>query len=87
MATYSNILPWRIQWTEEPVHRLQSMGSQELDMTEQLYFHFSLLYGHSVNKPIARILTHLIDVYFFLNEDRLKIESLSFSYFFSPLSL
>ena len=27
MATYSRILAWRIQWTEEP-GRLQSMGSQ-----------------------------------------------------------
>ena len=32
MATYSSILAWRIPWTEEP-GRLQSMGSQELDMT------------------------------------------------------
>ena len=33
MATHSNILAWRIPWTEEP-GRLQSMGVQELDMTE-----------------------------------------------------
>ena len=32
MATDSDILAWRIPWTEEP-SRLQSMGSQELDMT------------------------------------------------------
>ena len=32
MATRSSILLWRIPWTEEP-GRLQSMGSQELDMT------------------------------------------------------
>ena len=32
MATYSSILAWRIPWTEEP-GRLQSMGSQESDMT------------------------------------------------------
>ena len=32
METHSNILAWRIPWTEEP-GRLQSMGSQELDMT------------------------------------------------------
>ena len=32
MATHSNILAWRIPWTEEP-GRLQSMGSQESDMT------------------------------------------------------
>ena len=44
MATHSSILAWRIQWTEEP-GGLQSMGSQESDMTEQLkpkltYNHF-----------------------------------------------
>ena len=31
MATHSSILAWRIPWTEEPA-RLQSLGSQELDM-------------------------------------------------------
>ena len=29
MATHSNILAWRIQWTEEP-DRLQSMGLQRV---------------------------------------------------------
>ena len=29
MATHSNLLAWRIPWTEEPV-RLQSMGSQRV---------------------------------------------------------
>ena len=33
MATHSSILAWEIPWTEEP-GGLQSMGSQELDMTE-----------------------------------------------------
>ena len=32
MAIHSTILTWRIPWTEEP-NRLQSMGSQESDMT------------------------------------------------------
>ena len=32
MATYSSTLAWEIPRTEEP-GRLQSMGSQELDMT------------------------------------------------------
>ena len=32
MATHSSILAWKILWTEEP-HGLQSLGSQELDMT------------------------------------------------------
>ena len=30
MATHSDILVWKIPWTEEP-GRLPSMGSQELD--------------------------------------------------------
>ena len=35
MATHFSILAWRIPWTEEP-GRLQSMGLQESDTTEQL---------------------------------------------------
>ena len=35
MATHSRILTWRVPWTEEP-GRLQSIGSQRLDMTEGL---------------------------------------------------
>ena len=35
MATHSNILAWRISWTEEP-GVLQSTGRKELDTTEQL---------------------------------------------------
>jgi len=38
MATHSRILAWRIPWTEEP-GGLQSMGSQELDRTEQVSMH------------------------------------------------
>ena len=33
METHSSILAWRIPWTEES-GGLQSIGSQELDMTE-----------------------------------------------------
>ena len=36
MATHSNILAWRVPWTEEP-GGLQPMGvTKELDMTELL---------------------------------------------------
>ena len=42
ITTHSNILAWRIPWTEE-LGRLQSMGLQELDMTEQLNHHMKLL--------------------------------------------
>ena len=33
MASYSNILAWKIPWTEES-GGLQSMGSQKSDMTD-----------------------------------------------------
>ena len=40
MATHSIILAWEIPWTEEP-GGLQSMGSQELDLTYRLsHYHF-----------------------------------------------
>ena len=42
MATHSNIPAWRTPWTEEP-DRLQSMGLQELDMTQRLNYHHHLL--------------------------------------------
>ena len=38
MATHSSILAWRIPQTEE-LGRLQSMGSQESDMTWRLNHH------------------------------------------------
>ena len=34
MTNHSSIPAWRIPWTEEPA-RLQSMGSQESDTTDQ----------------------------------------------------
>ena len=40
-ATHSIILAWRIPWAEE-LGGLQSMGSQELNMTERLTLPFSL---------------------------------------------
>ena len=38
MATHSSVLAWRIPWTEDP-GGLQSMGSQESDMTQRLDHH------------------------------------------------
>ena len=38
MATHSSILTWKMPWTEEP-GGLQSMGLQELGMTQQLNHH------------------------------------------------
>ena len=43
MAAHSSILAWKIPWMEKP-GRLQSMGSQKLDTTEQLHF-LSFLYS------------------------------------------
>ena len=44
LATHSSILAWKIPWTEVP-GRLQSIGSQKSDMTEQ--HHFLSLSPHS----------------------------------------
>ena len=41
MAPHSSNFAWKISWTEKP-GGLQSVGSIELDTTEQLQFHFSL---------------------------------------------
>ena len=41
MAPHSSTLAWKIPWAEEPGW-LQSMGSQRVDTTERLHFHFSL---------------------------------------------
>ena len=46
MATHSRILDWRTPWTEGP-GGLQSMGSQEPDMTEQLTLSHSWI--HTLN--------------------------------------
>ena len=44
MAIHSSIPAWRIPWTEEP-DGLQSMGPQELDMTEVTYHaHTNLIF-------------------------------------------
>ena len=41
MVIHSSILAWEIPWTEEP-GGLQSMGSQESDMTQRLNHHHGL---------------------------------------------
>ena len=38
MAAHFSILAWKIPWTEK-LDRLQSMGSQRVDTTEQLSMH------------------------------------------------
>ena len=38
-ATHSSTFAWKISW-KEGCGRLQSMGSQESDMTERLHFFF-----------------------------------------------
>ena len=44
MVTHSSILAWRIPRTEEEPGRLQSMGSQELDMTQLLNYYCYVYY-------------------------------------------
>ena len=62
MATHSNILAWRIQWTEEP-GGLQSMGSQESDTTERgtHCFLVTLTRGLSVSLTFPKSAFHFID--------------------------
>ena len=43
MATDSSILTWEIPWAEEP-GRLQTMGSQQLDITEYAHMHMLYIY-------------------------------------------
>ena len=43
MATHTNILAWRIPWTEEPGGLHSSWGHKESDMTERLT-HTHILY-------------------------------------------
>ena len=40
MAAHFSILVWEIPWTEEPC-RLQSMGSQRVNITDQISKHKS----------------------------------------------
>ena len=54
MITHSNILAWRIPWTEEP-GGLQSMGSQESDRTEWLN-HQHQQHIHRKDIPMNRML-------------------------------
>ena len=52
MAVHSSILAWRLPWTEEP-GGLQSVGSQESDMTERLNHHHVFITFDSVSKESA----------------------------------
>ena len=42
MATHSSTLAWKIPWMEESDRLHHPWALKELDMTEQLHFHFSL---------------------------------------------
>jgi len=52
MAIRSSILAWKIPWMEEPDRLYSPWGCKELDLTERLYFHFSLSSTHPHNEPI-----------------------------------
>ena len=49
MATHSNILAWRIPWTEKPVGCIPR-GLKESDMTEQLTHTHTHTHTHTVLK-------------------------------------
>ena len=49
MAANSSTLAWKIPWVEAP-GRLQSMGREELDMTEDFTFTFHF---HALEKEMA----------------------------------
>ena len=55
MATHSSVLAWRVVWTEEP-GGLQSMGSQESDMTDRLTLPFAFLLSNMYSKMPSVIL-------------------------------
>ena len=63
MATHSSILAWRIPWTEEP-GQLQSMGSQELDTTEQLTLFTSrlIIVLHYTHIPVYCIINSTVNM-------------------------
>ena len=73
MATHPSILAWRIPWTEAP-GRPQSMGLQELDMTQELNNDdgFSVLKLRLVDRKslefrIAHFLFQIVHGYYFEN--------------------
>ena len=62
MATHSSIFAWKIQWMEEP-GRLQSMGSQSWDITEQLHFTISLKENRASTFPMGKNKNLLEELY------------------------
>ena len=61
VATCSNVLAWKIPWTEEP-SRLQSIGSHKSDMTEDLahtQYTVKIMDFSSVNLILR---THITDI-------------------------
>ena len=62
IATHSNILAWRIPWTEEP-GRVQSMGHNKSDTIERLTFSLSL-FIHSSLKFFDHLYNHYLKFFF-----------------------
>ena len=59
MATHSSILAWKILWMEGGVWQSTAHRLAELDMTEQLHFHFSFTVAHRTKQVLnAYLLTH-----------------------------
>ena len=71
MGTHSNILAWRIPWTEEP-GRLESMGSQESDTTAIKSPPPSLLVRNLTTPfPLVRLTDFKIRVFLGFNREQI----------------
>ena len=73
MATHSSILAWRIPWTEEP-GRLQAMGSQGSDTTQQLSHQTTITVTANIYITVSGVQNELpLDVAL-LHEDYLELK-------------
>ena len=82
MAPYSNILAWRIPWTEEP-GGLQSTGSKESDTTEPLTLSLLFLGNYSHRKK-APLIFWMFEIYspFLYKAQNLLFQSRTQNYIF-----
>ena len=89
MATLSNILDWRILWTEEPSGLHSSWSCKESDMTERMSPQFPNITKYSVNILISQLVSPKRLFYLFiyfslicLNEAPHKVHTLHLYDFF-----
>ena len=58
MATHSNILAWRIPWTEEP-RGLQPKGHKDSDLTEHAQYLIWRIVGECMESTASEIPFHI----------------------------